>query len=70
MAVGEMKNFGIRLKKLREERGLTVEMLANELKLTDFSILMWEKDKRVFNLKVLIKLAKYFNVSIDYLLGL
>lgn len=65
-----MKNFGIRLKKLREERGLAVEKLANELKLTAFSILMWEKDKRVFSLKVLIKLAKYFNVTIDYLLGL
>ena len=65
-----MKNFGIRLKKLRESRGLSVEQLAQELNCPIYCLILWEKDRQTLSLGSLIKLAQYFNVSIDYLIGL
>ena len=65
-----MKTFGIRLKKLRESRGITLKELANCVKIDEFALIMWEKSKKVLNLDRLIKLAQYFNVTIDYLVGL
>lgn len=65
-----MKNFGKRLTKLREDRGLSLKDLANELKLTIICLDYWEKDKLTLSINNIIKMAKYFNVSVDYLLGL
>ena len=65
-----MKNFGLRLKKLRESRGITLKELANCVEIDEFALIMWEKSKKVLNLDRLIKLAQYFNVTIDYLVGL
>lgn len=65
-----MKNFGIRLKMLREERGLSVEELAEKFGLKDIPLILWEQGKIAITIKTIIKLAKYFNVSVDYLLGL
>lgn len=65
-----MENFGLRLKKLREKRGITLEELGNYMEIDVFALTMWEKNKKVLTLGRLIKLAKYFNVSIDYLVGL
>ena len=65
-----MKNFGIRLKKLRESRGLGVEQLAQELNWPIYCLILWEKDRQTLSLVSLIQLAQYFNVSIDYLIGL
>lgn len=65
-----MKNFGIRLKKLREDRGLSLDELAKEMGLKDYSLMLWESNRIALNFKSVIKLAKYFNVSLDYLLGL
>lgn len=65
-----MKNFGIRLKNLRESRGLTLEQLAKELNCAIYGLSLWEKDRQTLSLGSLIKLAKYFNVTVDYLIGL
>ena len=65
-----MENFGIILKNLREKRGLTLEQLAKDICIDKFALSLWEKDKKVLSLSKLIKLAKYFEVSMDYLLGL
>ena len=57
-----------RLKELRENRCLTTAQLGNIVGVTGSTITNWEKEKRKINTKKLIKLAEYFNCSIDYLL--
>lgn len=65
-----MKNFGIRLKRLRLEKGLTIEQLAKETGLGNYALSLWERNKRAITIGKLIKLAQYFNVTTDYLVGL
>jgi transcriptional regulator with XRE-family HTH domain len=63
-------NFASRLKFLREELNLRQEDLAKILNISRQSISNYEKGLRFPNDEDLIrKIAKYFNVSIDYLLG-
>lgn len=62
--------LGERLKYLRTEKGLGQNLLAKELKLSNASISYWETGKQEPSAEALFKLAKYFNVSADYLLGL
>lgn len=65
-----MDAFSIRLKELRLEKGLSQYQLAKELGFSHVAIGFWETNKRVPNLDSVVVLAKYFNVSIDYLAGL
>ena len=61
--------FASRIKKLRTDKGLSLDGLANELKINKSRIGMWETNGTVPRDDILIKLSKYFDVSIDYLLG-
>ncbi len=65
-----MKNFGKRLTKLREGKGLSLEELAKELNFTVICLNYWEKNRLTLSITNIVKIAKYFNVSVDYLLGL
>lgn len=67
-----MNKFSERLQELRIEKNLSQSQLAKELnnELTNSAISLWELGKRTPNLDALIVLAKFFNVSIDYLAGL
>ncbi len=65
-----MSSFKERLKELRLEKGLSIKQLAKEIGVSDVAIGRWEKDLRVANIYELIKLAKFFDVTTDYLLGL
>ena len=58
----------MRLKKLRKDRKLTQQRLAIELNMNQNSISRYESGVREADYETLIKLADYFNVSIDYLL--
>ena len=64
--------FGERLKELRESKKLTQEELAKILNLSQSSIAYYESSKKPKqpSQRTLIKIAKYFNVTLDYLLGL
>ena len=64
-----MNGFGDRLKELRLAVGLSQEKLANQLQITVKSIQRYESGYRP-DTYALVKLATYFNVSTDYLLGL
>lgn len=65
-----MKNkFSIRLKEMREERGLSQSKIARDLKISNFAISMWEAGKRTPSLEYLVLLADYFEVSIYFLIG-
>lgn len=62
--------FGERLKDLREERNLSALKLSTELGVDDATIGRWEKGKMVPNIIHLYRIALYFGVSSDYLIGL
>ena len=59
-----------RIKSLREKRGLIQELLATELRITQQMLSKYERDSSIIKVDVLKKLAGYFNVTTDYLLGL
>ena len=64
-----MEKFASRLKELRLENELSQAELAAETGLTQVAITYWETEKRTPNARAIIILARYFNVSTDYLLG-
>ncbi len=59
-----------RIKSLREKRGLIQELLAAELGITQQMLSKYERDTSIIKVDVLKKLAGYFNVTTDYLLGM
>ena len=63
-------NFAERLKELRKEKDIPQEVLAKELGVGNGTISLWENGKREPKLSSLMLLARYFEVSIDYLVGL
>lgn len=66
-----MEIFAKRLKELREENGLTLEALALELGLNGKSATAnYEKGIREPEYEILVKMAKIFNTTTDYLLGI
>ena len=64
-----MKEFPKRLKQLRKEFGLTQHAVAVDFDLTDGGYQCYEQGRGYPDVPRLYKLAEYFNVSIDYLLG-
>lgn len=65
-----MNCFAARLKELRNERSLNQAELAAILNVDQRTISNWEKAVREPNFDMLIKIAKLFDVTTDYLLGL
>ena len=61
--------FTERLKSLRKEAGLTQKEIADHFKTSPQSYAQWEKGLRSPSKESLEKLAQFFNVSTDYLLG-
>lgn len=59
-----------RIKQLRENRGLIQEILASELGITQQMLSKYERDVLCITVDVLKKIAEYFNVTTDYLLGI
>lgn len=60
-----------RLKDLRVERGLTLEQLAEQTQLSKSALGSYEADEyKDISHYALIKLAKFYGVTADYLLGL
>lgn len=59
-----------RLKDLREDHDLKQADVANLLKTTRQQVSRWETGKQMMGVDKYIKLALYYNVSVDYLLGL
>jgi len=58
------------LKELRTEKGLGQVELANAISVSKGVISLWENGLREPGMNSLIVLAKFFDVSIDYLAGL
>jgi transcriptional regulator with XRE-family HTH domain len=63
-------SFGQKIKKLRQEKGWSQEDLAKEIKVMQSLITYYEHDTKMPRPDTLVRIAKSFNVSLDYLLGL
>lgn len=70
-----IENFGKRLKELRESRELTMDMVVYDVKnkynieFTKGNLSRWENGINNPSLVYAAYLAKYYNVSLDYLIG-
>ena len=72
MSIGLYKkgeNMEFRLKKLRKEKGISQLKIAIDLNMNQNTISRYENMEREADYKTLVKLADYFGVSLDYLLG-
>jgi len=63
-----MSTFGTRLKRLRINRDMTQQDFAEHFDLNKSSISKYEKDKNLPENQLLVEIADYFDVSVDYLL--
>ncbi len=59
----------MRLRELRRARNMTQLRLAIELNTNQNTISRYESGEREPGIAELIRLADYFNVSVDYLIG-
>ena len=59
----------MRLKELRKKKGISQLRLATDLNTTQNTISRYETGEREPGIGELIKLADYFHVSVDYLIG-
>ena len=59
----------VRLKELRKKKGISQLRLATDLNTTQNTISRYETGEREPGIDELIKIADYFNVSVDYLIG-
>ena len=62
-----METFGDRLKSLRQEKNLGQIEFAKKIGVGKSVISLWERDECEPTLSKLIIIAKFFNVTIDYL---
>ncbi|MGN1222029.1 MAG: helix-turn-helix domain-containing protein [Christensenellales bacterium] len=65
-----MSSFCENLKNLRKEKGIGQIELAKALQVSKGIISLWENGQREPSMSSIIKLAKFFDVSADYLIGL
>lgn len=59
----------MRLKELRKARGISQQKLATDLSTNQNTISRYETGEREPGIWELIKIADYFHISIDYLVG-
>lgn len=59
-----------RLKDIREDNDLTQADIAEFLQTTKQQVSKWENGIQIIGVDKIIKLAKYYNISADYILGL
>lgn len=62
-------NFSNNLLSLRKSRNISMKELGDIIGISDEAIRLMEKSKRSPSFEVLCKLADYFDVSLDYLVG-
>ncbi|MGI5840539.1 MAG: helix-turn-helix domain-containing protein [bacterium] len=64
-----MAAFGERVKQLRTEAGMTQEEFGKIIGVTKYAVSLYESEKSSPNDGIKLKLADYFNVSLDWLMG-
>lgn len=64
-----MNEYGDRIAYLRDKSGLTQEELATKIGISRAALSHYEKNRREPDYDILSKMASFFQVSTDYLLG-
>lgn len=64
-----MAELSAQFKKIRTEKGLTQKQVADGIGITEQAYQRYEYGKTVPSALVLISLADYFDISLDYLVG-
>ena len=67
--MSESKKPHNRIAELRREKGLTLQQVGDAVGVGNNTISRYENGKREPNSEMWKKLANYFNVSVDYLVG-
>lgn len=62
--------FGIRLKELRQKHNMTQSEIAEILNVSTSAVSHYENETREPSEHIIVTVAKYFNVTCDYLLGM
>jgi len=62
------EKFGVRLKALRDKKGMRQEDVGSLFKMQKSTVSQWESG-RLPHPTIIVQLADYFNVTTDYLLG-
>lgn len=58
-----------KIRQLREQRGMQQKELALELNVSQPTVSDWEAGRKIPSAKSTMKLAKFFSVSVEYLMG-
>ncbi len=61
------KIFGENLQYLRKEKGVTQQVLADKLNYSPKAVSKWERGESIPEIEVLMQIAEYFNVTVDFL---
>ncbi|MBA4602134.1 helix-turn-helix domain-containing protein [Thermoactinomyces mirandus] len=64
-----MSTFSDRIRKLRAKSGLSQSELASRINIAKSTLAMYETGKREPNFDIVRRIADFFDVSVDYLLG-
>lgn len=64
-----MKMYNNHIRTLRKRKNMTLKELGEIINVSESTISLYENGHREPDFETLIKIAKYFNVTIDYLLG-
>jgi transcriptional regulator with XRE-family HTH domain len=64
-----MSIFAKRLRELRTECDMSYEKLAEAIGVAKTSVFRWENAQADIKSEYLVAIAKYFGVSVDYLVG-
>jgi transcriptional regulator with XRE-family HTH domain len=65
-----IKNIDVKIKELRLSKGITQSELSKAINFGQSTIVAWEKGIKTPTAEAIKELAKFFDVSADYLLGL
>ncbi len=61
-------DFNLKIQALRKENGLTSEKFAEKFNVSRQAVSKWETGESMPDIENIVKIAKYFNVTLDYLL--
>lgn len=65
----QKETFGQRFLRLRKEKALTQEEIAQKIGVSNQAVSKWENDASCPDITLLLQLAEILNVKVDYLLG-
>lgn len=68
--MGNLQIVGERIKTLRQEHGKTQRDVCDAIHIEQVTLSQYENGKRIPKLDILILLAQYYGVTLDYLVGI